>query len=171
MFLPFPSCTTLDLNELNPRSSHTIMTLNHLPPGSNMDIGAVRDAIDTDAPIRVSSVHSVAESLICFLDSLPEPVIPYDQFPACLEHCNHFTNSRAILRSIDFSHRSVFKYVCAFLREILAHSAVNRADAKKLSQIFGKVLLKPHLPEVGAKSTLKKRSLFVVQFLQNDYDE
>lgn len=141
--------------------------------GSPMDIGAVRDAIDTDGPIRVSSVHSVAESLILFLDSFPEPVIPYEHYPVCLEHCTHFANSKRALRNMDFSHRNVFKYICGFLREILSHSELNRSNAKFLSQVFGDVLLKPQLPETGnvAKSTSKKRSLFVYQFLTNDYDE
>ena len=138
-----------------------------------MDIGAVRDAIDTDGPIQVSSIHSVAESLILFLDSFPDPVIPYEHYPVCLEHCTHFANSKRALRSMDFSHRNVFKYICAFLREILSHSELNRSNAKFLSQVFGDVLLKPQLPEAGnvAKSTSKKRSLFVYQFLTNDYDE
>ena len=138
-----------------------------------MDIGSVRDAIDTDGQIQVSSIHSVAESLILLLDSFPEPVIPTEHYGVCLEHCTHFANSKRVLKTMNFSHRNVFKYVCAFLREVLAHADKNRANAKFLSQVFGDVLLKPQLPEVGnvAKSTSKKRSLFVYQFLTNDYDE
>ena len=141
--------------------------------GAPIDIGAVRDAVDTDTPIRVSSVHSVAESLILFLDSFPDPVIPYQHYPVCLEHCAHFANSRRALKNIDYSHRNVFKYVCAFLREILSHTEQNKSSAKFLSRVFGDVLLKPQLPEVGniAKATSKKRSLFVYQFLTNDYDD
>ena len=141
--------------------------------GSPLDIGAVRDAIDTDTDIRVASVHSVAESLILLLDSFSEPVIPYTAYAHCLEQCTHFTNSKTILRNIDMPHRNVFRYICAFLREILAHSDKNKSNAKILAQIFGDVLLKPQLPEVGptAKSAYKKRQLFVYQFLTNDFDD
>ena len=138
-----------------------------------MDIGAVRDALDTDSPIRVSSVHSVCEALVLFLDSFPEPVIPYDHYPICLEHCTHFANSKRALKNINFSHRNVFKYICTFLREILAHSEKNKSNAKFLSQVFGDVLLKPQQDEPAnvTKYTSKKRSLFVYQFLSNEYDE
>lgn len=146
---------------------------NLTPLGSPIDLGSVRDAIDTDTPIKVSSVHAVAESLIIFLDSFPEPVIPYSHYPICLEHCTHFANSKSALKNIDQAHRNVFKYLCAFLREVLAHSDRNRTSPKTLSQIFGDVLLKPQLPEVGnvAKSTSKKRAMFVYQFLTNYYDD
>ena len=138
-----------------------------------MDIGSVRDALDTDSEIRVSSVHSVCEALVLFLDSLPEPVIPYDQYTECIEQCTHLANSKRTLKLIEFSHRNVFKYICAFLRELLRHSDTNRSNAKFLSQVFGDVLLKPRLPESGngSKSSSKKRSLFVYQFLINEYDE
>ena len=70
-------------------------------------------------------------------------------------------------------HRNVFRYICAFLREILAHSDKNKSNAKILAQIFGDVLLKPQLPEVGptAKGAYKKRQFFVYQFLTNDFDD
>jgi len=137
------------------------------------DIGAVRDAIDTDQEIQVSSVHSVAESLVLFLDSFPEPVIPSPYYARCMETCAHFSNSKRVLQEIDFSHRTVFKYVCAFLREFLSHSQQNKSDAKFLAQVFGDVMLKPQLPEIGgsSKSSAKKRSMFLYQFLINDYDD
>ena len=37
-----------------------------------------------------------------------------------------------VLSSIPTSHRNVFKYICAFLRKLLQHSATNKLDAKSL---------------------------------------
>ena len=83
----------------------------------------------------MSSVHSVAESLILFLDSFPEPVIPSEYYSQCIEACAHFSNSKRVLQQLDFSHRTVFKYVCAFLREFLSHHQQNKSDAKFLAQV------------------------------------
>ena len=41
-----------------------------------------------------------------------------------------------MLAAIPTSHRNVFKYICAFLRKLLQHSANNKLDAKNLGMVI-----------------------------------
>ena len=50
-----------------------------LQPGLRSEILLIRDWLDTGLPLEKPnvSIHSAAESLLIFLESLREPVIPY----------------------------------------------------------------------------------------------
>ena len=39
-----------------------------------------------------------------------------------------------VLKQIPKSHRNVFKYLCAFIRELLLHNDENKLDAKTLGK-------------------------------------
>ncbi|XP_046544350.1 inositol polyphosphate 5-phosphatase OCRL-like [Haliotis rubra] len=152
-----------------------------LQPGKQAEIQMIRDALDTGNPDLIpGSVHSVAEAMLLFLESLPQPVIPFAQYQTCLDCSNNFLLSKQALQKIPQSHRNVFKYLCAFLRELLKFSDKNNLEAKFLASLFGNVFLRTRPgKEVGSplarreKARLEeaKKAAFVYHFLTNDYDE
>lgn len=55
-----------------------------------------------DGP-KAASNHSVAEALLLFLESLPEPVICYSTYHNCLECSGNYTASKQVRRSVEHS--------------------------------------------------------------------
>lgn len=146
------------------------------------EIYKIRDCLDTGMPeVIPGSIHSVAGALILFLKCLPEPVIPFNVHQKCLDACNNSKACRQVLSTIPEHHRTVFKYICAFLRELLEYSESNQLDVKTLASIFGRLFLRhPSDDEarspVGAKKTEqmeleKKRVTFITHFLLSEYDD
>lgn len=59
------------------------------------------------------SNHSVAEALLLFLDSLPEPVVPYRFYQQCLESCSNANQCEKVsnLQSITINlFQDMFNY-------------------------------------------------------------
>jgi phosphatidylinositol-bisphosphatase len=83
----------------------------------------------------------MAETLIRFLDSLGEPVIPYSNFDQLME-CTTANQCKSILNSLPAAHYNTFFYIIAFLRELLTHSEKNNLSADKLGKKSPQV---PHL--------------------------
>ncbi|XP_071115406.1 type II inositol 1,4,5-trisphosphate 5-phosphatase-like [Haliotis cracherodii] len=151
-----------------------------LQPGNQGEIQQIRDALDTGNPDLIpGSVHSVAEAMLLFLESLPQPVIPFAQYQTCLDCSNNFMLSKQALQKIPLSHRNVFKYLCAFLRELLKHSENNNLEAKFLASLFGNVFLRSRPGKEDrspsrreqARMEEAKKAAFVYHFLTNEYDE
>ncbi|ESO88961.1 hypothetical protein LOTGIDRAFT_106380, partial [Lottia gigantea] len=144
-------------------------------PGLNSEIQQIRECLDTGIPETLpGSIHSVAESLLLFLEALPESVIPSIAYYKCLDTSNNYL--------LNF-HRNVFKYLCAFLRELLKYSEDNNLDVKFLASMFGEVFLRPPKPltdprlksDAHAKQARRmeddKRAAFIYHFLTNEYDD
>ena len=63
-----------------------------LQPGLNSEIRAIRDWLDTGLPVDGPpnvSIHSAAETLLLFLESLRIPIVPYNMYTQCLERYYH----------------------------------------------------------------------------------
>ncbi|PIK36030.1 putative inositol polyphosphate 5-phosphatase OCRL-1 [Apostichopus japonicus] len=119
-----------------------------------------------------------------FLESLRDPVIPFAYYHKCLEASNNFTLCKQVLKKIPRSHRNVFKYLAAFIRELLLHNDDNKMDPKTLATHFGELFLRAPPAEreketqmatstrrtVGQQRSRKKAS-FMYQFILNEYDD
>uniref|UniRef100_H2YKA6 Rho-GAP domain-containing protein n=1 Tax=Ciona savignyi TaxID=51511 RepID=H2YKA6_CIOSA len=96
-------------------------------PGLHEEMKLIQENLDTQLPTvgnpLPGSNHSVAEALLIFLEALPEPVIPFNFYPACMEVYNDFERCRALLRSIPVHHLNVFNYLISFLQELPKHEA------------------------------------------------
>ncbi|XP_022100456.1 inositol polyphosphate 5-phosphatase OCRL-1-like isoform X2 [Acanthaster planci] len=149
--------------------------------GLHKDILAIRDSLDIGYPEEMpDNLHSVAEALLMFLESLREPVIPYRYYNKCLECANNFVLCKQVLSQIPKSHRNVFKYLAAFIRELLMNSDENKLDTKTLATVFGEIFLRAPPNERDAnqargranmQQVSRKRATFVYQFIINEYDE
>ncbi|XP_054718871.1 type II inositol 1,4,5-trisphosphate 5-phosphatase-like [Uloborus diversus] len=151
-----------------------------LQPGLRYEMQKIRDKLDNGIyELGSCSIHSVAECFLLFLEALAEPVIPYEFYYKSLECSNNFISCRNVVNEIPKVHRSVFRYLISFLREILNHSISNRLDGKLLATIFGGILLREPLNESPTPSYKKanqqaierKKATFIFHFLMNDLDE
>lgn len=59
-----------------------------------------------DGP-KAANNHSVAEALLLFLESLPEPVICYSAYQNCLECSGSYTASKQVRGSVKHQHTRV----------------------------------------------------------------
>ncbi|KAM5161153.1 type II inositol 1,4,5-trisphosphate 5-phosphatase isoform 4-T5 [Callospermophilus lateralis] len=138
-------------------------------PGLRSEFEHIRDCLDTGMIDNLSaSNHSVAEALLLFLESLPEPVICYSAYHNCLECSGNYTASKQVISTLPTFHKNVFNYLMAFLQELLKNSAKNHLDENILASIFGSLLLRNpaqhQKPEITEK---KKAQEFIHQFLCN----
>ncbi|KAJ8779855.1 hypothetical protein J1605_012145 [Eschrichtius robustus] len=138
-------------------------------PGLRLEFEHIRDCLDSGMIDNLSaSNHSVAEALLLFLESLPEPVICYSVYHNCLECSGNLTASKQVVATLPACHRNVFIYLMAFLQELLKNSAKNHLDGNILASIFGSLLLRnPAGHQKLEVAEKKKAQEFIHQFLCN----
>ncbi|XP_060612318.2 inositol polyphosphate 5-phosphatase OCRL isoform X2 [Anolis sagrei] len=137
-------------------------------PGMQDELQDIIECLDTSIPETIpGSNHSVAEALLIFLEALPEPVICYELYQRCLECSQDSRLCRQVICQLPRSHRNVFRYVMAFLRELLKYSESNNVSANMIATLFASLLLRPP-PTVASKQTPQDRQLaisFLLGFL------
>ncbi|XP_052241819.1 inositol polyphosphate 5-phosphatase OCRL-like isoform X2 [Dreissena polymorpha] len=141
------------------------------------EINHIRDCLDTGSPSMIpGGVHSVCAALCLFLKSLAEPVIPYNMYETCIGCCNSYLLCTQAMEKVPFCHRRVFRYLCAFFRQLLEESKFNNLDVKHLAQLFGNVILRaPPVRMSKARRSMAavedmKRAAFLYHFLTHEYD-
>lgn len=154
--------------------------------GLQTEMSLIRDCMDTGVPEKIpGSIHSVAATLLLFLKCLPDAVIPCSVYQRCLSCSREYMLCKQVIAQIPECHRNVFRYLCAFLRELLSHADQNKLDVKLLATTFGKLFLRaPPAPvqssrrkRTNSESAVAKgeedmkRAAFVYHFLTNEYDE
>ncbi|XP_063274825.1 type II inositol 1,4,5-trisphosphate 5-phosphatase isoform X1 [Prinia subflava] len=141
-------------------------------PGLRSEFEQIRDCLDTGMyDTFLGSNHSVAEALLLFLESLPEPVICCRFYSSCLESASSYSQSCQIISDLPVCHRNVFEYLMAFLRELLKNSGKNHLDVNILASVFGGLLLRPApgqpTPDIADK---RRAQHFIRQFLLREDD-
>lgn len=138
-------------------------------PGLRSEFEHIRDCLDTGMIDNLSaSNHSVAEALLLFLESLPEPVICHSAYHNCLECSGNYTASKQVISTLPTFHKNVFNYLMAFLQELLKNSTKNHLDENILASIFGSLLLRNPAGHQKLEIAEKKKAQeFVHQFLCN----
>ncbi|KAM9066992.1 inositol polyphosphate 5-phosphatase OCRL-like [Sarcophilus harrisii] len=132
-------------------------------PGSQKEVQQIIDCLDTSIlKLIPGSNHSIAETLLIFLEALPEPVISYELYQRCLDYSHDHRLCQQVISHLPQYHRNVFWYLIAFLRELLRHSETNNITANMLANLFSSLLLRPP-PNLKAKQTQNHRR--AVQFL------
>ncbi|XP_054855269.1 type II inositol 1,4,5-trisphosphate 5-phosphatase [Eublepharis macularius] len=138
-------------------------------PGLRPEFDQIRDWLDTetlDVLVPVGSNHAVAEALLLFLESLPEPVICYKLYKSCLECANSYEMSSQVVAMLPKCHQNVFRYLVAFLRELLKYSGKNHLDVNILATIFGGLLVRPPSGHTKPGTAEKQKAQqFILQFL------
>lgn len=138
-------------------------------PGLRPEFEHIRDCLDTGMFDNLcANNHSVAEALLLFLESLPEPVVCYSAYHKCLEFSGNWGASKQVISTLPTFHQNVFNYLMAFLQELLKNSAKNHLDENILASIFGSLLLRnPARPQKLDMTEKKKAQEFIHQFLSS----
>ncbi|XP_042196561.1 inositol polyphosphate 5-phosphatase OCRL isoform X1 [Callorhinchus milii] len=143
-------------------------------PGLQEELQQIFDCLDTSIPQSIpGSNHSMAEALLIFLEALPEPVICYELHMKCLECSMDLRICKQLVAQLPRCHRNVFKYLMAFLQELLKYTEDNKLDAKMLATLFASLLLRPP-PNLLGKQTQSDRQRamsFIFGFLNSGVDE
>ncbi|CAM9379686.1 unnamed protein product [Bubo scandiacus] len=126
-------------------------------PGMQEELEQIIDCLDTNIPETIpGSNHSVAEALLIFLEALPEPVICYELYQRCLDWSHNSRLCRQVIFQLPRCHRSVFRYLMSFLRELLRYSEDNNVSVAMIAALFSSLLLRPP-PNLMAKQTQQDR--------------
>ncbi|XP_075291799.1 inositol polyphosphate 5-phosphatase OCRL isoform X4 [Opisthocomus hoazin] len=126
-------------------------------PGMQEELEHIIDCLDTSIPETIpGSNHSVAEALLIFLEALPEPVICYELYQRCLDWSHSSRLCRQVIFQLPRCHRSVFRYLMSFLRELLKYSEDNNVSVAMIAALFSSLLLRPP-PNLMAKQTQQDR--------------
>ncbi|XP_028418102.1 inositol polyphosphate 5-phosphatase OCRL-1-like [Dendronephthya gigantea] len=133
----------------------------------------IRDHLDTKADGNLpGNIHSVAEALLLFLESLEEPVIPFKIYQKCLDCSSNYTLCKQMVMTLPLSHQNVFRYLIEFMKELLSNSIYNGLEPKILATIFSTIMLRPPPntePSTGKQLTKQaqsqKRTKFILHFI------
>lgn len=149
--------------------------------GVPSEIIAIRDWLDIGSQDPMpGGVHSVAEALLLLLDSTAEPIIPYNHHNVCFSTATNYWKCKEIVMQLPEIRRTVFLYICAFLKELLNHTQDNGLDAKTLATLFGSIFLRdpprsrdnPQLRNRVTQATFdRKKAAFVFHFLVTDQSD
>uniref|UniRef100_A0A671WBW8 phosphoinositide 5-phosphatase n=1 Tax=Sparus aurata TaxID=8175 RepID=A0A671WBW8_SPAAU len=140
-------------------------------PGLQEELQSIIDCLDTSIPDSVSGCnHSVAEALLIFLEALPEPVVCYELYQRCLDCAHDSRLCKQLISQLPRAHRNVFRYLMAFLKELLKHSHNNNLTATTL---FASLLIRPPPNMVGRQTPNDRQKTidFVLGFLMAGDEE
>ncbi|XP_056155626.1 inositol polyphosphate 5-phosphatase OCRL isoform X3 [Lampris incognitus] len=143
-------------------------------PGLQEELQSIIDCLDTSIPDSIPGCnHSVAEALLIFLEALPEPVVCYELYQRCLE-CSHDSRlCKQLISQLPRAHRNVFRYLMAFLRELLKYSNSNNLTASLIATLFASLLIRPP-PKLMGRQTSQDRQraiTFILGFLMGGDEE
>lgn len=141
-------------------------------PPSQDDFIRIRDSLEAGgSEVFQASVFSVIETLVLFLDTLPEPVVPRTLTEACLKNYEDWLACKKIVAEIPECHKAVFMFMIDFLKELKNKGHKNGCSTSTLASIFAPFLLKPNGDETAsskAQETLYEYRLkCATQFLKN----
>uniref|UniRef100_A0A4W5RXM6 phosphoinositide 5-phosphatase n=1 Tax=Hucho hucho TaxID=62062 RepID=A0A4W5RXM6_9TELE len=104
-------------------------------PGLQEELQSIIDCLDTSIPDSIPGCnHSVAEALLIFLEALPEPVVCYELYQRSLD-CSHDSRlCKQLISQLPRAHRNVFRYLMAFLKELLKYAHNNNLTANLIGQ-------------------------------------
>ncbi|XP_051790930.1 inositol polyphosphate 5-phosphatase OCRL [Erpetoichthys calabaricus] len=143
-------------------------------PGMQNELQDIIDCLDTTIPVTIpGSNHSVAEALLIFLEALPEPVVCYELYNNCLDSALDSRLCRQVISQLPRVHRNVFRYLMAFLRELLKYSQYNNLNANMIATLFASLMIRPP-PKVSGRQSAQERQKsidFILSFLLSGDEE
>ncbi|XP_069387541.1 inositol polyphosphate 5-phosphatase OCRL isoform X3 [Paralichthys olivaceus] len=143
-------------------------------PGLQEELQSIIDCLDTSIPDSIPGCnHSVAEALLIFLEAVPEPVVCYELYQRCLECAHDSRLCKQLISQLPRAHRNVFRYLMAFLKELLKHSHNNNLTASLIASLFASLLIRPPPNLVGRQTSHERQKAidFVLGFLMAGDEE
>ncbi|KAK2848918.1 hypothetical protein Q5P01_008752 [Channa striata] len=143
-------------------------------PGLQEELQSIIDCLDTSIPDSIPGCnHSVAEALLIFLEALPEPVVCYELYQRCLDSAHDSRLCKQLISQLPRAHRNVFRYLMAFLKELLKHSHNNNLTASLIATLFASLLIRPPPNLVGRQTSHDRQKAidFILGFLMAGDEE
>uniref|UniRef100_A0A7N6AF53 phosphoinositide 5-phosphatase n=1 Tax=Anabas testudineus TaxID=64144 RepID=A0A7N6AF53_ANATE len=140
-------------------------------PGLQEELQSIIGCLDTSIPDSIPGCnHSVAEALLIFLEALPEPVVCYELYQRCLDSSHDSRLCKQLISQLPRAHRNVFRYLMAFLKELLRHSHNNNLTATTL---FASLLIRPPPNLMGRQTSHDRQKAidFILGFLMSGEEE
>lgn len=107
-----------------------------IDPGDPQEISQIRECLDTGSRFGEYLVHSYADVLTGFLQSLSVPIVPSALFPSQeVDSISMQSTARRLLEELPPVHYNIFVYVISFFREVLAHRQRNLLSAAKIARV------------------------------------
>jgi phosphatidylinositol-bisphosphatase len=105
-------------------------------PGIADEVSSIRECLDTGAQFGQYRIHSYAEVLVTFLESLSVPIVPNQLFPNQeIDSLNIQSSARRLLEELPPVHYNIFVYVISFFREVLVYRERNLLSAAKVARV------------------------------------
>ncbi|KAL0973658.1 hypothetical protein UPYG_G00207980 [Umbra pygmaea] len=137
-------------------------------PGLQDELQSIIDCLDTSIPESIPGCnHSVAEALLIFLEALPEPVVCYELYQRSLD-CSHDTRlCKQLISQLPRAHRNVFRYLMAFLKELLKYAHNNNLTASLIATLFASLLIRapPNVQSRQSQQDRQRANDFILGFL------
>ncbi|KAJ2747790.1 hypothetical protein GGI20_000260 [Coemansia sp. BCRC 34301] len=123
---------------------------------------------ETIATVPISAPHdtgvdTVANCLVSFFASLPEPLVPVELYEGCIEAGG--VSRAAALEALEVlppGNLNVLVYLLAFLREAVERGATT---TQRVAQVFAEALLRPPPGRIPSESDSRQLCLFVAYLL------
>lgn len=122
-------------------------------PGRSTRVRELKQAFNTGQHPEVAGeeVHVVASLLKQYLRELPEPLLTYANFQACLEVAKRLVTNenealpllQQIVAELPSAYAITLRFLCVFLWEVQDHSAVNKMTLPNLATVFAPSILIP----------------------------
>jgi len=137
-----------------------------LQSGGQKEMEIIRECLDSGENFALYnvSIHSMAETVIRFLESITDPVIPFALYSQALEASGSYVQCKQLVKNLPTVHYNVFYYLISFLREILTYRE-SKQSPEKLALIFSSVLLRPDDGAPTSEVIIKKKADFLFHFL------
>jgi hypothetical protein len=117
--------------------------------GEKEEIDTIVNDLDVGKEFGSYSIHSFAETLIYFLNSLAEPIFPSSLVEQYSDGMSLTTYCKASLLQLTPAHYNCFIYLVAFLRECLkpANVASNKLTVQNLVLVFAGCIMHAKMDE------------------------
>lgn len=92
---------------------------------------------------RDIAIHSMCSTLLLFIRTLPDPIVPYRLHRECIESSGNAISAKMILSKIGRGY-GLFVYLCTFLREM--------GGGEEMVNVFARVMIpdEPGVTQVGS---------------------
>ena len=131
--------------------------------GDPAELASIRESLDTGTDFDGNlNVHSMAETLLRFLESFPSSVFSRSLCNQYVDGTNMTNWCRQALFSLSASHYNVFVYVISFLREVLAHSSKNQCSLDQLVLVFARCLMHIHPTSYQIKGSKDAKAVLIL---------
>ncbi|KAG5517968.1 hypothetical protein PMAC_000423 [Pneumocystis sp. 'macacae'] len=133
--------------------------LEALDTGNEFDLSILKN----NGPNDNIGLFSMAETLLMFLDALPDSVIPSSFYYRCLDASIRKEDSITILDTLPSLNANLFVYLADFIRELFYDSSLDVFG--KIVNLFASILMRSPSPKT--EHHLQKQAIFFEWFMSD----